>query len=958
MITINELRIDQPGADNDEFFELFGDPNASLGGLSYIVLGDGAGGSGVIESVTNLDGLTLDENGFFVAANSAFTLGVADLTATLTFENSDNVTHLLVQDFSGSLGDDLDNNDDGVLDVMPWTAVVDSVALIETVGSGEQVYSTTTVGPDGTFVPGYVFRDVDGTGVFQIGSFGTGEETPGAPNADVAPPPVATPATIMEIQGADHVSALVGAVVATSGIVTALDGNGFYLQDAVGDGDIATSDAIFVFTGGAPTVTVGDAITVEGAVSEFTPGGAASGNLSTTQIGGDVITVVSSGNPLPAAVILGKGGRVAPNTRIDNDPLSNFDPVNDGIDFFESVEGMFVTAPDLVVVNGTNRFGEIFAVADGGDNATGISERGTLNIAPGDFNPEKIQIDPDFDVSGFDAPLVNVGDTLGDVTGVVGYGFGNFEIIPTVDFTANVTASGLTAEATALKGSVDELTVASYNVLNLETNDADGDTDVANGRFETIAEQIVGNLGSPDIIGLQEIQDNSGSVDDGTTSASETLQALADAIVEAGGPQYAFIDNTAIIDGQSGGQPGGNIRTAFLYDPTRVDLVEGSVQPVGSQAPGEAFDGARLPLSATFEFNGEAVTVVNNHFSSKGGSSPILGTTQPFEDLQEDPNVNGSLDERRVQAQAVNDFVDGILDTDPDANVVVLGDMNEFEFVSPLAILEGTVISTNAGESTAPGGVAILANLVNELPEDELYSFIFQGNSQSLDHILATGDLFDTAAIDIVHVNTEFGETPDRGSDHDPVVASFTIPAPSFQLAVDLVPFLNGSIPVSLIDGEVVDADVFRAQSKKAAFDALGITLDAVDPTNVEKLSFRGGELGVRSPDDRGDAFERRAVDGDEALQFDLDPSKFGLGVEAEFDFSSVRGDGEVELAFYLDGVLVETLTELVGTGDTLDTGLIGDGFDRVDVSAIGDTAFKLDGFEFRVLDDPLTQIA
>lgn len=958
MVAINELRIDQPGNDDDEFFELFGDPNASLDGLSYIVIGDGAGGSGVIESVTSLAWQVLDADGFFVAAGDSFTLGTPDLVAALTFENSDNVTHLLVDGFTGASGDDLDTDDDGILDVTPWTSIVDSVALIETVGSGEQVYSTTTVGPDDTFVPGYVFRETDGTGAFQIGPFGTGTETPGASNTALPPPATATPATIMEIQGAGHLSPLVGAVVATGGIVTAVDGNGFYLQDAAGDGDIATSDAIFVFTGGAPTVVVGDDVTVEGAVSEFTPGGATSGNLSTTQIGGDVITVLSSGNALPDAVILGAEGRVAPNDRIDNDPLTNFDPVNDGIDFFESVEGMLVTATDLVAVSGTNRFGEIFAVADGGANASGLSARGTLNISPDDFNPEKIQIDTDFDVSGFDNPLVNVGDGLGDVTGVVGYSFGNFEILPTIDFSANVTDGGLSPDATLLKGTVDQLTVASYNVLNLETNDADGDTDVANGRFDAIAAQIVENLASPDVIGLQEIQDNSGSTDDGITAADVTLQALVDAIMAAGGPEYAFIDNTAITDGQSGGQPGGNIRTAFLYDPTRVDLVDGSVQAVGGQAPGEAFNGARLPLSATFAFNGEEVTVVNNHLSSKGGSSPILGTTQPFEDLQEDPNVNGSLDERREQAQAVNDFVDGLLAEDAGANVVVLGDMNEFEFVSPLQILEGTVVSTNTGESIGPGGEAVLTNLTDLVPEDERYTFIFQGNSQSLDHVLATGGLLDAAEIDIVHVNSEFAETPDRGSDHDPLVASFTIEAPSLQLEVDFVPFFVGAIQVSQIDGEVVDADLSGPIPNKIAFDDLGISLIAVDPTSAERLSFREGLLGIRSSDDRARTFERKAIDGDEVLRFDLDETKFGLGAEVDFEFAAVRGQGDVELAFFLDGELVERRVETAEDGAILESGLVAGTFDRVELSAQGDTAFKLDGFEFRVLDDPLTDIA
>uniref|UniRef100_UPI001177F01A endonuclease/exonuclease/phosphatase family protein n=1 Tax=Calothrix rhizosoleniae TaxID=888997 RepID=UPI001177F01A len=603
-------------------------------------------------------------------------------------------------------------------------------------------------------------------------SFEAKTPTPGTENPTVT----VTLAAIYEIQGAGHTSALVDQVVRTTGIVTAVDSNGFYLQDSTGDGDIATSDAIFVFTNSAPGVNVGDELQVEGTVSEFTPGGVDTGNLSTTQISGSLtITTLSTGNTLPDATIIGEGGRVPPSENIDDDAFGEFDPVNDGIDFFESIEGMLVTAKNLVAVSGTNRFGETFAVIDNGDNATGISDRGTLNINPNDFNPEKIQIDPDSDILDIDSSNINTGDSLGDVTGVVSYSFGNFEIIPTEDFTANIQSASLQPESTNLNNNTDQLTIATYNVLNLDPNDDDGDSDIADGRFDAIAQQIVNNLNNPDIIGLQEIQDNSGSVDDGTIAADQTLQLLIDAIVAAGGPTYEFIDNTFITDNESGGQPGGNIRTAYLYNPERVSLVDGSVQAIGSQDAGEVFNDARLPLAATFEFNGEEVTVVNNHSSSKSGSAPILGVEQDFTARQEDTTVNGSLDERREQAQAVNNFVDDTLANDADANIVVLGDFNEFEFVSSLDILEGTTVSTNGGQDTAAGDGAILTNLTNNIPEDERYSFNFQGNSQQLDHILVSDSLVENAEVDIVHVNSEFAATSSRASDHDPIVARFTI---------------------------------------------------------------------------------------------------------------------------------------------------------------------------------------
>ncbi|MDJ0674951.1 MAG: hypothetical protein QNJ36_06160 [Calothrix sp. MO_167.B42] len=768
-IIINEIDADTPGSDAAEFIELYdgGVGNTSLDGLVLVLYN---GNDDTSYAAFDLDGFSTNAEGYFVLGNS----GVSNVDLVFnngTLQNGADAVALYAgnaTDFPNGTAVTTTN----LIDAVVYdTNDADDAGLLPLLNSGQPQVNEGG-GANGS-ANDSIQRTPNGEGgARNTDSFEARTPTPGTENATITVLPVA----IYDIQGAGHTSDFVGQVVSTTGIVTAVDTNGFYLQDATGDGNIATSDAIFVFTDSAPGVSVGDEVKVEGTVSEFIPGGASTGNLSTTQISGSPsITTLSTENALPDATIIGDGGRVPPSENIDDDAFGEFDPVNDGIDFFESVEGMLVTATDLVAVSGTNEFGETFAVVDNGTSATGISDRGTLNISPDDFNPEKIQIDPDSGVLDID-PTVNTGDSLGDVTGVVSYSFGNFEIIPTEDFTPNIQSADLQPEITTLNSNDDQLTIATYNVLNLDPNDNDGDTDVADGRFDTIAQQIVNNLGSPDIISLQEIQDNSGSVDDGTIAADQTLQLLVDAIAAAGGPTYEFIDNTFIEDNASGGQPGGNIRTAYLYNPERVDLVEGSVQPVGSQDEGEAFDGARLPLAATFEFNNEEVTVVNNHSSSKGGSAPILGVEQDFTARQEDPTVNGSLDERREQSQVVNDFVDDTLANDADANIVVLGDLNEFEFVSSVEILEGTTVSTNGGQDTVPGGDAVLTNLTDTIPEDERYSFNFQGNSQQLDHILVSDSLVENAEVDIVHVNSEFAETSSRASDHDPIVASFTIP--------------------------------------------------------------------------------------------------------------------------------------------------------------------------------------
>ncbi|MEL7449516.1 MAG: endonuclease/exonuclease/phosphatase family protein [Pseudomonadota bacterium] len=574
---------------------------------------------------------------------------------------------------------------------------------------------------------------------------------------------------IYEIQGAAHRSPVTGTTVRTSGIVTAAgnfdavgdaDLRGFFLQDAAGDGDVATSDAVFVASGAS--VDVGDEVSVTGFVEET----GFFREITYTRISASTVDVLSSANPLPAPAVIGQSGRMPPTEIIDDDDFGNipglgdFDPQTDGLDFFESLEAMRVTVEDAVAVSSTSRFGEIFVVTNGGNGATGISSRGTLNIAPEDFNPEKIQIDPgrEFNDPAFvDLPLVDTGALLGNVTGVVGYDFGNFQVQPTEPLSVTVAAPD--PDSTTLAGDATTLTVVSYNVLNLDPNDTDGDEDVANGRFDAIADQVVNALRSPDVIGVQEIQDNNGTVDNGTFSADETLQLLADRIIAAGGPAYAFIDNTFITDGTNGGAPGGNIRVAFLYNPARVSAVPDSVRTVDDT---QAFAGARLPLIASFAFGSEVVTVVNNHFSSKGGSAPIFGTEQPFEALQEDSNVNGSLDSRQRQSREIQNFVNGELSGNPDARIVVLGDLNEFEFVSPVQELVD---------------VAGLVNLTNLLAENERYTFNFQGNSQSLDHILVSEALASGASFDAVHVNSESVDSPQRASDHDPVVAAFAFGA-------------------------------------------------------------------------------------------------------------------------------------------------------------------------------------
>ncbi len=597
---------------------------------------------------------------------------------------------------------------------------------------------------------------------------------------------IAAPTPIHDIQGAGHRSPLSGTLVKNvPGVVTAKRTNGFYMQDPNADADPATSEGIFVFTSSAPTVSAGDAVSVRGTVQEFRPGGAASANLTVTELTGVSVTKYSSGNALPAAIVIGTD-RTPPTEVIEDDAASGdvetsgtFDPATDGIDFWESLEAMLVSIPDPLITGPSNSFNEISVLANNGAGATSRSAHGGVIITAADKNPEKIVVDDEvLKVLGLPFPTqINVGDRFaGSVTGVVDYNFGLFM----VELTAAPTkvAGGLVRETTTAPGA-HELTIATFNVENLDPGDA---------TFATMADLIVNRLLSPDVISLEEIQDNNGETNDGTVDATVTLTKLRDAVVVAGGPTYQWREIDP-VDLQDGGAPGGNIRQVFFFRADRgVSFVDrpgagsttaNSVVSVGGgpqlqYSPGRidpangAFNSSRKPLAAELTYNGHRVFVIANHFNSKGGDDPLWGRRQP-------PVLSSEV-QRQQQANVVKGFVQDILALDALAEIVVLGDLNDFEFSNPLLTLK-----------SAP-----LNDLIETLPAKERYTYVFEGNSQTLDHILVSNSLLGVATTDVVHVNSEFW---DQASDHEPQVARLLLldtTPPTITLTAAPAPNANG----------------------------------------------------------------------------------------------------------------------------------------------------------------------
>ncbi|HEV8636175.1 MAG TPA: endonuclease/exonuclease/phosphatase family protein [Chloroflexota bacterium] len=584
-------------------------------------------------------------------------------------------------------------------------------------------------------------------------------------------PPAPTPTRIHEIQGAAHRSPLDGQTVAdVPGIVTALRPNGFYLQDPEGDGDDRTSEAIFVFTNTPPSgVAVGDALRVTASVSEFRPGGASGqANLTTTQLVTPSWRVVARGAPTPTPVLLGPSGRRPPTEVIEDDAQGDaeqsgqFDPADDGLDFYEALEGMLVRIDDAVVVGPRNRFGEVVVLAEGGAGAGLRTPRGGILLRPGDANPERIVLDDEVLLAaGQRMPTADVGDRLpGGVVGVVDYSFGNFKVEllrpPRVE-PGNLPRTALPAARP------EQLTVATFNVENLHPG-------VDRARVDALARLIVQHMASPDLLGLEEIQDATGPRDDGVVDARPTYDLLLGAIRAAGGPEYQVRQIDPEND-RDGGEPGGNIRVALIFrtdrglrfvdrpggdarTPTRVVL--GAAGPELSLSPGRvdpthpAWASSRKPLAGELVFRGRKLFVVANHFVSKGGDGPLFGRYQP--------PLRPSEAQRQRQAGVVHDLVARLLEADADASVIVLGDLNDFPFSATLATLKGDFMRA----------------LIDTLPEAERYGYVFEGNSEAIDHILVSQGLARVPLeYAVAHVNAEFAEP---ASDHDPQVARFTLP--------------------------------------------------------------------------------------------------------------------------------------------------------------------------------------
>lgn len=565
---------------------------------------------------------------------------------------------------------------------------------------------------------------------------------------------------IREIQGKAHRSPLEGQLVETEAIVTAVSNDkyqkGFFMQDPNPDNDPATSEGIFVKYSNTSSVKPGDKVKVSGTVKELLNGLNKDGLLETT-IEASNVAVESSNNAIPEAIGINLKGDLLKN--IDNDNFSSFDIDEDAIDYFESLEGMLVKVVDPLIVGAAEKYGEIYVVPNKGlGSEHQITPNGGIKALANDFNPEALTID-DVLIPLTGELKVKVGDTFKDneIPGIMSYGFGKYKILNTQKL-PEILPTGKDREITTIEKGENKLTVASYNIENFNKLDS--------SKVEKVARSIVDNLKIPDIIGLIEVQDNDGETSGGNTDASQSYSALINKIKELSGVNYEFTD-IAPEDGKDGGAPKGNIRNGFIYRTDRVSLINKtkgtateavsinetglSVNPGRIDPTNSAFNSSRKPLVAEFEFGGEKVFIIANHLNSKGGDGSLFGNVQP--------PVRSSEVQRHKQAAIINSFIKDLQSKVPNANIVTLGDLNDFEFSETLNILKGQEIK----------------NMHDKLEEKERYTYVYSGNSQVLDHVLVSNNLFEKANIDIVHINSQFTEAYGRISDHDPVLVQLEL---------------------------------------------------------------------------------------------------------------------------------------------------------------------------------------
>ncbi|EPE06755.1 endonuclease exonuclease phosphatase family protein [Ophiostoma piceae UAMH 11346] len=594
--------------------------------------------------------------------------------------------------------------------------------------------------------------------------------------------------SINEINGKNFLSPYNNKAVSNvTGIVVAKSASGLFLRSPKISCDTRIGNGLYVYSstlGKNTTIAVGDSLTLSGTVVDYRSNSA---YLYSTELTVPVIQSWTSGNGVvPKPRVIGRDTRKPPTvqfTSLDNGDIfsvpnnvSQISVVNPklqpdryGLDFWKSLDGDLVTIPHPVAIGKPNQYAETWMV--GSWPTTGKNGRGGLTLSHADANPEAIKVDSPIDGSKGDDTYV-IGDTFENITGVVHYQFGFYYLIP---LAAPVKIASPTPKlpppSTIIStGSCSGITIGDYNVENMQPTDT--------AHIGDVAAHIVDYLKTPDLVFVQEIQDNSGATDNGIVDSSTTLANLAAAIAaRTGGVQYSYTWINP-SNGKDGGQPGGNIRQAYLYNPKVVSLHNTGAKAGGSADvnavltnsagkptlkfnPGridpanDVWDSSRKPLAAEWKtVDGHVFFTVNVHWSSKGGSSSLQG------DLR--PPVNKPVEERTQQANVTASFIAEIIGLDSDARVIMAGDLNEYAVVQP--------VKTFASVS----GLIDINDAAN-IPLEERYTYTYDMDMEELDHMFVSPAIAaESLEAEHLHINT-WVSYDDQVSDHDPTVAKLNL---------------------------------------------------------------------------------------------------------------------------------------------------------------------------------------
>ena len=579
---------------------------------------------------------------------------------------------------------------------------------------------------------------------------------------------------IHTIQGSGRRSPFEGQPIVTTGIVTGLRSNGFYIQekDSQIDADPETSEGVFVFTSSAPPAAKGNLVSVSGTVSEFVPS-ADPNQLPVTEISfSPTVSLISTGNPLPAPINI---------TSISSSILDQMERYEGMRVHVDSLTAIAPTGGTISEANATSTSSGIFyAVITG--TARPFREPGIelldhagwpATIPTFDENPERIRVDSG--ALGGTRLDVTTGQTLANVIGIVDYSFRTYSVLS--ETTLTTTSPAMTSTPVS-QPSLSDFTVAAFNMERFfDTIDDPAISDVAltttafNNRLNKASLTIRNILRTPDIIGVEEMENLT------------TLQAVANKVnndaVAAGQPNPNY--TAYLVEGNDIG----GIDVGFLVKSSRVDMVD--VTQLGKSTtytnPNNGLqellnDRPPLILRAMVhsETNGAfRVTVIANHLRSLSGvDDPVDG-----------PRVRAK---RAAQAEFLANLIQARQVADPMERIVSIGDYNA------LGVNDGYVDSMNSikGTPTPPSQVAVSGpDLVDpdltDLVLPTQYSYVFDGNTQTLDHILINRNIF--GHVEIAHNDADFPEIyrndanrPERITDHDIPVAYFSVPAPRLTL--------------------------------------------------------------------------------------------------------------------------------------------------------------------------------